>query len=99
MCFSYNVRPQNTSGEIGEMETKQELEKAQKPIEYEEVVLKLPKKVLEFLSTHEKELSYASVEKYLEESILRTVRMDVEEGGTFKFEVLATIAAVLGDEA
>lgn len=75
-----------------------ETEQKQKPkIEYVDLTISLPKSVLEFLQVHEKELNYPSLKKYLEDIILQTVRRDIEDGA-FKFEILATITAVLGDE-
>ncbi len=75
-----------------------ETEQKQKPkIEYVDLTIRIPKLVLEFLQKHEKEMDYPSVQKYLEEAILRTTQMDVESG-SFKFEILETISAVLGDK-
>lgn len=70
----------------------------QKPIETVDVTISLPKAVLEFLQQHKKELDCPSVEKYCEDAILRRIQMDAEND-VFKFEILETIAAVLGDEA
>jgi hypothetical protein len=76
--------------------TEQE-QKEQKPIEYVDFVVSLPKQVLDFLKAHEKSLDYKSVEAYMNLSTLQTVMRDIE-GGEFDEPTKELIESILKGE-
>ena len=59
---------------------------SQQQIELEEVTLRVPKLIMDFLRKHEKRLEEGTVQRYLERNIVGCVRADIDAVTVFAGE-------------